>query len=375
MRIAVNTRVLLSTRMEGVCRYIHETLKRMVLAHPEDEFFFFFDRPYDEQFIYASNVTPVVISPQARHPVLHYIWFEISIPRALKKYSIDVFYSGDTYMSLSTDVPTVLVCHDIAYAHYPQHLPWLTRKYYQYFFPRFHERADKVLTVSQATKDDIVARYSLDADQIQVAHNAVKEGMQPLSSIARQKVKDKYTTSKDYFIYVGAVHPRKNVASIIRAFDAFKENTQSDMKLVLIARLAWNAQEFLDTLATAKFKNDIIHLKEIYNEEVNALTASAFAMVYVSFFEGFGLPILEAMHCDVPVITSRVSSMPEVAGDAALLVDPHNISEISMAMTSLYNDPTLRTHLIQKAQQQRQKFDWKRTAAITHNAIKALKDS
>lgn len=373
MKIAVNTRVLLSTRMEGVCRYIHETLRQMVLDHPEDEFFFFFDRPYDEQFIYASNVTPVVINPQARHPILHYIWFEIALPRAFKKYDIDVFYSGDTYLSLSTDVPTVLVCHDIAYAHYPEHIPWLTRKYYQYFFPRFHQRADKILTVSHATKADIVAKYNLEADMVEVAHNSVKEGMQPLSSINREKVKDKYTTSKDYFIYVGAIHPRKNVVSIIKAFDAFKENTQSDMKLVLIARLAWNAQEFLDTLATAKYKSDIIHLNEIYNEEVNALTASAMAMVYVSFFEGFGLPILEAMHCNVPVICSKVSSMPEVAGDAALLVDPYSIVEIATAMQDLYDNPDLRSTLVQKAQIQRNKFDWKRTAEITHNAITALK--
>ncbi len=372
MNIAVNTRVLLSSRMEGVCRYIHETLKQMVLDHPEDEFFFFFDRPYDEQFIYGPNVTPVVINPPARHPILHYIWFEIALPRALKKYQIDVFYSGDTYLSLSTHVPTVLVCHDIAYAHYPEHIPWLTRKYYQYFFPRFHQRADKILAVSRATKSDIISKYKLDADKVVVAHNSVKEGMQPLDSSDRQNVKDKYTAGKDYFIYVGAVHPRKNVASIIKAFDKFKEQTQSDMKLVLVARVAWNAHEFLDTLATAKYKQDIIHLKEIYNEEVNALTASAFAMVYISFFEGFGLPILEAMHCDVPVICSKVSSMPEVAGDAAILVDPYSISEITQAMQDLYTDPQLRTVLVQKARVQRQKFDWKKTADTTYKEIQNL---
>ena len=373
MKIAVNTRVLLSSRMEGVCRYIHETLKQMVLDHPEDEFFFFFDRPYDEQFIYGPNVTPVVINPPARHPILHYIWFEIALPRALKKHNIDVFYSGDTYLSLSTHVPTVLVCHDIAYAHYPEHIPWLTRKYYQYFFPRFHQRADKILAVSHATKNDIVSEYKLDADKVVVAYNSVKEGMQPLGLSDREVVKDKYTAGKDYFIYVGAVHPRKNVVSIIKAFDEFKKQTQSDMKLVLVARVAWNAEEFLDTLATAKYKQDIIHLNEIYNEEVNALTASALAMVYVSFFEGFGLPILEAMHCDVPVICSGVSSMPEVAGDAAILVDPYSIESIKEAMLSMYNDGDLRKALIEKARIQRQKFDWSCTADITYKAIIKLK--
>ncbi len=372
MRIGVNTRVLLSSRMEGVCRYIHQILKNMVLAHPEDEFYFFFDRPYDEQFIYADNVTPVVIGPPARHPILHYIWFEMSIPRALKKYKIEVFYSPDTYMSLSTAVPTVLVCHDIAYAHYPEHLPYLTRKYYQYFFPRFHKKAAKVLTVSEATKADIVEKYNLSAADISVAHNSVKDGIKPLPPSEQKAVKEKYTDGKDYFIYVGAVHPRKNVVSIIKAFDEFKERTGSDMKLVLVARLAWNAEEFLEALATAKFKSDIIHLKEIYNEEVNALTASAFAMIYVSFFEGFGLPILEAMHADVPVITSKVSSMPEVAGDAALLINPNNVEEIVKAMESLHNNPSLRSDLVTKAKTQRNKFDWNKSAELTHQEIKKL---
>jgi len=122
MRIGINTRVLLKGRMEGVARYIHETVSRMALAHPEDQFVLFFDRPFHQDFVYADNVTPVVIGPPARHPILWYIWFEWSLKLALKKHRIDVLLSPDTYMSLSTQVPTLLVTHDLAYLHYPDHI-------------------------------------------------------------------------------------------------------------------------------------------------------------------------------------------------------------------------------------------------------------
>lgn len=369
MRIGVNVRVLLSSRMEGVCRYMHETLRRMVLAHPEDQFYFFFDRPYDKQFIYADNVTPIVIGPPTRHPFLWYLWFEYQIPKALKKYKCDVFYSGDTYMSLSTHITTVIVCHDIAYAHYPNHIPWLKRKYYQKYFPLFHKNSDQIITVSNATKQDIIKTYALDGSKITTAYNAVKEGITKVTSEERSATRKDFADGKPYFIYVGSIHPRKNVVHIIKAFDLFKQNSDSDYKLVLVGRLAWNTEAFNQSLANAKHKDDIIFMQELYNEQVNALIGSAEAMVYVSLFEGFGLPIVEAMAAEVPVITSNISSMPEVAGDAAILVDPDDIVEIAEAMTSIKNDKELREELILIGKKQVLKFDWNETAEITYDVI------
>ncbi len=372
MIIGVNTRVLLSSRMEGVCRYIHETLRRMVRSNPKDQFYFFFDRSYDPQFIYAENVTPIILSPPTRHPFLWYWWFEWSIPKALKKYKIDVFYSGDTFMSLKTQVPTVLVSHDIAYAHFPKHIPFLYRKYYEHYFPLYHKKAEKVLTVSSFTKKDVIEKYSLNPNKLEVAYNSVKEGMKPLSQESIFEVQKRYSKGKQYFLYVGAIHPRKNVSTLIKAFDQFKTSTGSDKKLILIARLAWNTESFSSAFANAKHKKDIIHLSEMYNEEVNDITASAFAMVYVSLFEGFGLPILEAMQCNVPVICSDKSSMPEVCGNAGYTVDPKNISQISEAMTLLENDEGLRVKMIEAGKNQKKKFDWDSTARITYEAIKSV---
>lgn len=369
MRIGVNARVLLSSRMEGVCRYMHETLKRMVLSHPEDEFYFFFDRPFDSQFVYADNVKPIIIGPPTRHPFLWYYWFEKKLPKALNRYEIDVFYSGDTYMSLSTPIPTVLVSHDIAYAHYPNHIPWLKRKYYQKYFPLFHKKAKEIITVSETTKKDIKTTYNLDGSNITTAYNSVKEGISKLNKKEQQTVREKYTDGFRYFIYVGSIHPRKNVDRIIQAFDLFKKQSGLDFKLVLVGRLAWNTNEFNKVLKTAEFKNDIVLLEGLYNKEINSLTSSAEGMVYISLFEGFGLPIVEAMAVDVPVITSNISSMPEVAGDAAILVNPKDLNQIASAMKDLATNQDLKNQLIKKGRRQIENFSWDNTASITYDVI------
>ena len=129
MRIAVNTRFLLKNKLEGIGWFTYETVKRLVENHPEHEFYFFFDRPFEEEFIFGKNVHPIVLFPPARHPVLYFIWFEYSVANALKVYKIDVFLSPDNFLTLRTKVPTVLVTHDIAHLHFPEQVNFFDRKY------------------------------------------------------------------------------------------------------------------------------------------------------------------------------------------------------------------------------------------------------
>ena len=367
MRIAVNTRVLLKGRMEGVCRYIHETTKRMVLAHPEDEFFFFFDRPFHPSFVYAENVTPIVITPPTRDPILWKIWFDFSIPRALKKYKIDVFLSGDTYASLKTEVPTVLVSHDLAYVHFPEHIPSRVLKYYRKNFPEFHRVSKEIIAVSEYTKSDIVQAYEVSAEKITVAHNATPEGFTPISEIAKQHILNKYTHGQPFIIYLGSIHPRKNVGRLISAFEEFKRENKKH-KLILFGRKAWKFDEYERQIQKSVYRSDIIHLDGNSHNPQEILPA-ADLMCYISLHEGFGIPILEAMSCEVPVITSNISSMPEVAGDAALLVDPRNKKEISNAMALLTTDADLRAQLIKGGLERIKHFDWDRSARIIYSSI------
>jgi len=341
MKIAVNTRELLKGRMEGIGRYIYETTRQMVLDHPEDTFYFFFDRPYDESFVFADNVVPLVLHPQARHPILWYLWFEWSVPYYLKKYDIDVFYSGDTYASMRTDTKTLIVCHDIAYKHYPKHLRLSHLRYYRKNFPIFHKRADHIVAVSEYTRQDIISTYDLDPGKVTVGHNATPKGFEPLSAARQQEIRDRLTDGKPYFIYVGSLHPRKNVVNLIKAFDQFKEGGR-EHKLVLVGRMAWKNEELQQVYQTIDCAEDIIFTGHISNADLPLYLASAEALTYVSVFEGFGIPILEGMSSGTPVVTSNVSSMPEVAGDAALLIDPHDSSSICSGMDTIVDDHQLR---------------------------------
>jgi len=372
MRIAVNTRFLLAGKMEGIGWYTYEVMKRMVEQHPDDEFIFIFDRQYDKRFIFGRNVTPVVLSPPARHPFLWYIWFEWSLPHLLKKYKADVFFSPDGYCSLRSDLATLMTMHDLSYLHYPGQVSFWVRKYYQYFVPRFLRRAQLIATVSNFVKEDIVKNLGISGEKILLAQNGGREEFKPISSERQTQIKNKYTQGREYFLYYGAIHPRKNVLNTILAFEKFKEISDSDICLVLAGRLAWHTNEIEDKLKHSVYKSDIIHLGYM-DKALSELVASAKAVVYISYFEGFGLPVLESMASGVPVITSDISSLPEVAGDAALLVSPDNIFEIADAMSQLYYNKSIAVDMIRKGLMRAGEFSWDQTASLIYHSLRSLR--
>ena len=373
MRIAVNTRLLLKGKLEGIGWFTNETLKRIVKDNPQHEFIFFFDRPYDPSFVFADNVTPVVLSPQARHPVLFYTWFELRIPYMLRKYKADVFLSTDGLMSLQTKVPTCVVMHDLAFEHYPEHLKSSHKFYYRKYSPLYAKKAKRIVTVSEFSKKDISERYHVPMEKIAVSYNGAHDEYKPLSWEEREVVKKEYADGCEYFVYAGALHPRKNILNLLKAFVAFKKRQRSNMKLVMVGRLAWKYDEIEKMREEMPFKDDVKWVGYLNVDQLAKVMGSAYALVYASLFEGFGIPILEALQCDVPAIISNTSSMPEVGGDAALSVDPKDHEDIAQKMEKLYKDETLRARLIAAAPAQVEKFNWDKTAAILwENILKCI---
>ena len=350
----------------------YETLSRITKNHPEHEFFFIFDRKWDERFIFSDNVTPVKTGPQARHPLLYYIWFEYSIPRVLKKIKADVFLSPDAYLSLRTKVPSVPVFHDLNFEHYPEDLPFLERKYYHYFFPKYARKADTIVTVSEFSKKDIVNQYDIDPDKINVVYNGVNEQFKPVNDTVKQEVRQKISGGCPYFIFVGALHPRKNLARLFSAFDYFKEQHVTDVKLVVVGNKKYWTKKIQQAFEGMKHKDEVFFSGRMSAAELRNTVASALGMAYVSYFEGFGLPILEAFGCDTPVITSNVTSMPEVAGDAAMLVDPFSVKSIAEGLEKIALDPDLREDLIKKGRERRKLFTWDNSAEQLWSVLEKL---
>lgn len=369
MEIVVNTRLLLKNKLEGIGWFSYETLKRITQNNPNDHFIFLFDRDFDEDFIFSDNITPLILAPQARHPILFYLWFEHSVSNVLNKLKPDLFLSPDGYLSLNAKCKQLAVIHDINFKHYPNDVPFLVRKYYNYFFPKFARKATRIATVSEFSKKDIMEQYKIAANKIDVVYNGCNTLYKPSSAETIKATKEKYSQNCDYFLFVGSLQPRKNIVRLLKAFEQFKEKQSSTVKLVIVGEKYYWTSEIKQTYLNLHCKADIIFTGRVSSEALNDIIGGALAMLYVPYFEGFGIPILEAMNCDVPVITSNITSMPEVANDAAMLVDPFSVESIANGMRSIYNDENLRNVLIEKGRKRKQDFSWDKTADLLWESI------
>ena len=369
MRIAVNTRFLLPDYLEGYGYFVYETFKRITQKHPEHEFIFIFDRPVGKRFIFEKNIRSVVTGPPARHPLLWKFWYNVKVPAVLKKCKADVFVSCDGFCSLATNVPQCIVIHDLAFLHYPSFYKRSHAFYYERNTSKFLNKAKIVATVSEFSKQDILTHYKTEPAKIDVLYSAAKEIFQPLSEEMKNKTKKKYTEGKEYFVYAGAIHPRKNLVNLLKAFSIFKKKQQSNLKLVLAGRLAWKYDSFVKNMKTYKYRNDVVMTGYLDENELAKVIGSAYALVYPSLLEGFGVPVLEAMQCDVPVITSMNSSMEEIAKEAALYFDPNNYGDIADKMMLLYKDEKLRDELIEKSKQIVSRYSWERTAELLWQCV------
>lgn len=362
MRIAINTRFLLSHKMEGFGWYTFEIVKRLVENHPEHEFILFFDRRYDPKFVFGKNATPVVISPQARHPILFKIWFDFSIKRALKKYKADLFFSPDGYLSLTSDIKQVGVIHDLNFEHYPEDMKPVMRKYYLNNFPKFAKLANHIITVSEYSKQDICSKYSIPDKKVTAIWNGASEVFKPVDSATRSKIQVKYSDGKPYFLFVGAIHPRKNLQRLIPAFEKYKlNNPESDYQLVIVGTELWsNSGANLEIDPSVKAQ---IHFTgHLPLDQLARVIASATVFAFVPYFEGFGIPLVEAMQSGTPVLSGNQTSLPEVAGDAALYCDPFSIDDICQKLTILAQDEKLRSELSQKGLERAKLFSWDKSA-------------
>lgn len=368
MRIGVNARFLLDGKLEGLGRYSHEILSRIVLFNPQHQFVFFFDRPYAQKFVYAENVEPVVISPPARHPFLWYLWFEWAIPRALKKHKIDYFISVDSFLSLRSSVSQHLVIHDLAFEHFPEGTSKLVYWYYKKFTPRYCNKAIRIISVSAFTKTDIHLQYGTKLAKIDSILNGVSTSfnVQTTTNTANQA---------SYFVFVGAMHPRKNIARLLHAFDQYKKQSNLPHKLKLVGRKGWQNEEMEQVFEQMSFKNDVEFVGKLSDVELVSVLNNALAMLYVPFFEGFGLPIIEAQACGLPVIASNTSSMPEVLGQGGILVDPFDVDSICEAMVRI-SDVELQKELSKKGLENVKRFDWNQSAKDFWISVeKGMKDA
>lgn len=368
MRIAINTRLLLKGKMDGIGWFTYETARRIVASHPEHEFYFFFDRKPDPEFLFAANVKPVVLCPQARHPVLWYLYFEWATRIALRRNKIDLYVSPDGMLPLRTKVPSLAVIHDLNFEHAEGNLKRSHQWYMTHYFRRFAHKAVRVATVSEYSGKDIADTYGVDSKKIDVVYDGAHNGYRPHSEAEKEAIRQRFTDGKPYLIFISTILKRKNLANLLTAFDKLKTMESVDWKLVVVGSRVWWQDELAEAYDRMGHKEDVVMCGHVEPQDLAALLSASVALVYPSYFEGFGIPILEAMYAETAVVASNTTSMPEVGGEAALYVDPSNVDDIYHAISRLQDDG-LRDELIAKGRVQREKFSWDRTANMLWDSM------
>jgi glycosyltransferase involved in cell wall biosynthesis len=199
--------------------------------------------------------------------------------------------------------------------------------------------------------------------------NGAHKNYRVLYEEEKKGTRARYSMGSEYFLFVGAQHPRKNIDGLLKAFDLFKTNYQSDHKLIVVGEKKFLSQSVEDTYKAMEYKNEVLFTGRLSSEEIALVMGSALALVFIPFFEGFGMPMAEAMYAEIPIIASNTTSMPEVAGEAAIYVDPHNPESIVEAMNSMASDSSLRERLVDNGIKRRGAFNWDISAKILWHSI------
>jgi glycosyltransferase involved in cell wall biosynthesis len=374
MKIAVSARMLKLIPDDGISRFTYEVVKRIIQNNPSHEFVLIFDRDFDRSLLFGNNSNGIIVRPATRHPFLWYYWHEWKLPRILERIKPDLFLSPDGIISLKSSVPSIPVIHDISFYHRPQDVPFHISLYYRYFFRKFANKAIRISTVSEFSRADISSYLGISPDLIDVAHNGVSDYFSPMAEPECDMFRKNLTGGEPYFLFVGNFSPRKNIPGVIRAYEHFRSHSLHKHKLVLTGGKLFLNSETYRLLKRSKWSSDIILTGSIPHKDLRLLYSSSVALVFVPWFEGFGIPAAEAMRCGTPAILSNTTSLPEIGGDAAFFISPENIPGIGDAMKRVVEDNQLRRLMTEKGFRISGRFTWDLCAESVWDSVKKATD-
>ncbi len=264
--------------------------------------------------------------------------------------------------------PVVVTIHDLAFEHLPETFTRRGSFQLKLTVRRTARRAARIATVSEFSRQDLLRTYDLPPEKVVVTYNGIESHFtpQPSSPNEAAAIRARFRIARDYILTVGSLQPRKNLVRLIRAYAKLRgERADFSHQLVVVGRKLWLADSIFDEVKRQRWADDVILTGYVADEDLPALYRGAAAFVYPSLFEGFGLPPVEAMACGTPVVTSNTSSLPEVTGTAAFLIDPHRDDQIADALLQIVNDRSLRLRLRAAGLEQAKRFTWREAAEKT----------
>jgi len=348
MRIAVNAGSLTTENLA--------TFLNLVKLHPEHIFLFISEKENNTVDSF-ENIIPVVIAPPLAIPVKSRVWYNLQLPAVLKKNKADIFIS-EKFVSLKTKVPQILVRPDLTFIHQPSLVDKKQISFYKKNEAKFLEKANAIVVNSVFLKREVIDRYKILEEKIKVIYPTAKN-LTPATFEEKQLMKEKYAEGNEYFIYKGTISPEKNLVNLLKAFSFFKKRQRSKMQLLITGTPGEKYEEFVRSLQSYKFKNDVRLLMDLSQSEKEKILASAYAMVYVPLYEGEGNEVIEAMQSAIPLIVSDIEFLQEYCAGAALYVKPDNVKDIAEKMMLLFKDEQKRKDFIEKGKAQLKVFEYK----------------
>jgi glycosyltransferase involved in cell wall biosynthesis len=313
--------------------------------------------------------------PQMQHhllrPSMRVVSTALSLPLALMRLRIDLLHAPFTPPPFSTR-PYVFTHHCFSTFNHPEfYAPGILMRL-NALLKRGLRSARRIICVSQCTLDLTAEYLKLDRQRMHVVHNGVAPQYRLQDkAAARTLMAERYGLRKPFFLYVGKLESRKNIVRILHAFNRFRHEARDQVQLVLAGRRTPMSEGIDDAMHSLKLKDDVVEIGYVPDEDMPALYSAAHAFVFPTLWEGFGIPVIEAMACGTPVITSNLSSLPEVSGDAALLVDPYRVDDIAQAMLTLWLDADVRKTMAARGVVNARRFSWDETARQTLEVYRA----
>ncbi len=378
MHVALNAQ-LLSTqstyRSAGVsnyCRHLVQTLGQVAMTQGS--------APHFTAFVNAADFTApgveLAVGPRLlAHPPVRIAWEQLLLPRELRRRQADLVHGLVNVLPLATSTPGVVTVHDLSFLRLPQKFPRAKRLYLARLCQASVDRARHVIAVSRQTADDLARFFGTSAARITVIHNGVDKAFSPGNPAEAEAFRADRSLPARYFLYVGTLEPRKNLPTLIRAFARWHASGDPEahqVKLVLAGAQGWFYGDIFRLVSELGLRGSVLFPGFVPDAELPQWYRAAEAFVYPSLFEGFGLPVLEAMACGTPVLCSHIGSLTEIVGEAALTVPPMAESEWMAAMALLARQPQLRQELGRRSLAQAQKFSWEATALATLEVYRAV---
>lgn len=384
MRIGVDIRGFLTGQQSGIEQYTLKILEHILKIDQQNTYVLFYVsyRDLDDRlaalletipFLRQSNVE-IRKLPWANFPLLlHALWKPLDWPKVDRICGgLDVMWQpSPRLLPVSRRCQTVITFHDLVFELFPQFYTWKSRLWqWQMSYPYLARTADRLIAVSQSTRQDLVRLYRVNPSKITVIPEGVDPAyFEPADPLLIKSLRDKFNITDDYLYYVGSIEPRKNVAAIIRGLGYLKEQGFANIKLVISGGKGWLNEAIFAEVDNLRLETEVIFTGRVTEAEKIAWLQGAKAFVFPSLYEGFGLPVLEALAAGCPVITSKVSSLPEVTGEAAILIDPRNQTEINAALRKISTDPALATDLASAGRRRASQFNWLTAARTTLNVL------